>query len=87
MFRKGLVEELDKAEKVEAADDSGVDRIVSRLGSKPQKKDLAKLFEKGVDLLITGRFSGARGNRRIDFDVLSTFDGKRVTQVKYDSRL
>jgi curli biogenesis system outer membrane secretion channel CsgG len=87
LFRKGLLEELDKAESVEAADDGSVAKLLERMGSKPQKKDLARLFEKGVDLVITGRFSGPRGSRRIDFDVLSTFDGKRVTQVKYDSKL
>lgn len=87
MFKQGLLKEMGEADRIEPVDDSKVDRILNRMGSKIRKKSLAKLFKKGVDLLITGRFSGENGNRRIDFDVLSTFDGKRVTKIKYDSRL
>lgn len=87
MFRKGLIEEMGMADRIEVVDSSSVDRIIDRMGSRVRKKYLAKLFDKGVDLLLTGRFSGDRGNRRIDFEVLSTFDGKRVTKIKYNSRL
>ena len=87
MFREGLLKEMSEADRLEPADDSKVEKIIDRMGSKTKKKSLEKLFKKGVDLLITGRFSGEAGNRRIDFEVLSTFDGKRVTKIKYDSRL
>ncbi len=87
MFKQGLVKEMSEADRIEPVDDGKVDKIIDRMGSKIKKKSLAKLFKKGVDLLITGRFSGENGNRRIDFEVLSTFDGKRVTKIKYDSRL
>ncbi len=87
MFREGLLQEMSQADKMEPVDDSKVDKIINRMGSKIRKKSLAKLFKKGVDLLITGRFSGESGNRRIDFDVLSTVDGKRVTKIKYNSKL
>jgi len=87
MFREGLQKEMSEADRLEPADDSSVEKIIQRMGKKSGKKDLEKLFKKGVDLLVTGRFSGEAGNRRIDFEVLSTFDGKRVTKIKYDSRL
>jgi curli biogenesis system outer membrane secretion channel CsgG len=87
MFREGLLKEMSEADRIEPADDRKIEKIIDRMGSKTKKKSLVKLFKKGVDLLITGRFSGEAGNRRIDFEVLSTFDGKRVTKIKYDSRL
>ena len=87
MFRDGLLKEMSEADRIEPVDDGKVEKIITRMGSKTKKKSLEKLFKKGVDLLITGRFSGEAGNRRIDFEVLSTFDGKRVTKIKYDSRL
>jgi len=87
MFREGLLKEMSEADRIEPADDRKVEKIIDRMGNKTKKKYLEKLFKKGVDLLITGRFSGEAGNRRIDFEVLSTFDGKRVTKIKYDSRL
>jgi curli biogenesis system outer membrane secretion channel CsgG len=87
LFKEGLVKEMSEADRLEVVDDGKVDKILNRMGNKTKKKSLAKLFKKGVDLLITGRFSGESGNRRIDFEVLSTLDGKRVTKIKYDSRL
>ena len=87
LFKEGLVKEMSEAEGLEVVDDGKVDKILNRMGNKTKKKSLAKLFKKGVDLLITGRFSGESGNRRIDFEVLSTLNGKRVTKIKYDSRL
>jgi hypothetical protein len=87
MFKDGLLKEMSEADKIEPVDDSKVDKILQKMGDKTRKKYLEKLFKKGVDLLIVGRFSGESGNRRIDFEVLSTFDGKRVTKIKYNSRL
>ncbi|RME23959.1 MAG: hypothetical protein D6806_10370 [Deltaproteobacteria bacterium] len=87
LFKKGLVEELSQSDKIEVVDSSKVDRLLMRMGQKVRKSYLEKLFKAGVDLLVTGRFSGERGNRRIDFEVLNTVDGKRVTRIKYDSRL
>ncbi|MBW1808392.1 MAG: hypothetical protein JRJ87_09375 [Deltaproteobacteria bacterium] len=87
LFKEGLIKEMSEADRLEVADDGKIDKILNRMGSKTKKKSLAKLFKKGVDLLITGRFSGESGNRRIDFEVLSTLNGKRVTKIKYDSRL
>jgi TolB-like protein len=87
MFKEGLIKEMSEADRIEPVEDSKVDKILQKMGKKTRKKYLAKLFKKGVDLLITGRFSGESGNRRIDFEVLSTLDGKRVTKIKYNSRL
>jgi hypothetical protein len=87
LFREGLLKEMSEADRLEPADDRSVEKLIQKMGKKSGKKDLEKLFKKGVDLLVTGRFSGEAGNRRIDFEVLSTYDGKRVTKIKYDSRL
>jgi hypothetical protein len=87
MFKEGLLKEMSEADRLQPAEESDVGKIIDKMGQKTSKKDLEKLFKKGVDLLITGRFSGANGNRRIDFEALGTYDGKRVVKINYDSRL
>ena len=87
MFTEGLQKELKQADRIELADDSDTEKALQKMGKNVDKKSLEKLFQKGLDLVITGRFSGGQGNRRIDFEVISAFDGKRVTKIKFDSKL
>ena len=75
---------MDEADGVKPAEDSKVQKILMRMGERPHKKDLAKLHKAGVDLLIVGKFLGREGQRKLDFDVLSTYDGKRVIEIKRD---
>jgi len=87
MFTEGLQKELKQADRIELADDSDTEKALQKMGKNVDKKSLEKLFQKGLDLVITGRFSGGQGNRRIDFEVISAFDGKRITKIKFDSKL
>ncbi len=87
MFTEGLQKELKQADSIELDDDSSTEKALAKMGKNVDKKSLEKLFQKGLDLVITGRFSGGQGNRRIDFEVISAFDGKRVTKIKFESKL
>ncbi len=84
-FKEGLIKAMKEAEKFEPVDDNSVEKILDKMGEKTNKKELEKLFKKGVDLLLTGRFVGPKGERRIDFEALSTFDGKAVFKIRWDS--
>ncbi len=83
-FKERMYEIMQEAEGVEAAEGKKIEKILQRMGTKTRKKDLAKLHKAGVDLLIVGRFLGENGQRRLDFEVLSTYDGKRVIDIKRD---
>ena len=84
MFKERLLEVFEELDGVEPASGSKIDKILDRMGKKKSKKYLAKLRKRGVDLLIVGRLSGENGRRRLDFEVLSTLDGKRVIKIKRD---
>jgi 3-keto-L-gulonate-6-phosphate decarboxylase len=55
-----------------------------RIGKEVNKKDLESLHKAGVDLMIVGRFLGKAKNRRVELEVISTFDGKKVIDIKRD---
>ena len=83
-FRERMYTIMQQSDGIEPANDSEIDKIIQRMGPKRSKKDLAKLHKAGVDLLIIGRFLGENGSRRLDFEVISTYDGKRVIDIKRD---
>ncbi len=83
-FRQRVYELFDQADGIQPAEGRKVEKILMRMGKRARKKDLAKLHKAGVDLLIVGRFLGESGRRRLDFEVLSTYDGKRVIDIKRD---
>jgi curli biogenesis system outer membrane secretion channel CsgG len=87
MFKKNLVKEMSESDKLDPVDDQEVEKILDKMGETINKKELEKLYKKGVDLIITGRFLGGNGDRRIDFEVLSAYDGKRVMKLSGDTRL
>ncbi len=87
MFKNNLLKELSESDKLEPAFGRDVEDIIDTMGENTDKKELEKLYQKGVDLVITGRFLGGNGDRRIDFEVLSAYDGKRVMKLSGDTRL
>jgi hypothetical protein len=84
MFRERMQEILGQSDGVKPAEGNKISKLLQRLPPSPSKKDLANLHKAGVDLLVVGKFLGNSGKRRMDFDVLSTYDGKRVIEIKRD---
>lgn len=84
MFKDRMQEIFEQSDGVKPAEGRKIDRILNRMGKRTRKKDLAKLHKAGVDLLLVGRFLGPNKNRRLDFDVISTYNGKRVIEIKRD---
>jgi hypothetical protein len=83
-FKERTYEIFGELDGINPAEGKKVMKILNRMGDKAKKKDLAKLHRAGVDLLIVGRFLGPSGKRRLDFEAISTFDGKRVIEIKRD---
>jgi hypothetical protein len=83
-FKERMTEVMEQLEGVRTADSRKVSRIINRMGMRVRPKALEKLHRAGVDLLITGRFLGSRGDRRLDCEAISTFDGKRVIEIKIE---
>ena len=83
-FKERMYEIFGELDGVKPVEDKKAMKILNRMGEKAQKKDLAKLHKAGVDLLIVGRFLGSSGNRRLELEAISTYDGKRVIEIKRD---
>lgn len=88
MFRDRLIETMEESERFVAKSSTDVDRIAVSLGRGSRKrKNLKRLHELGVDFVIEGRFIGAPGSRRADFDIISTATGKRWDRFEFETRI
>jgi len=79
-FVAKLEEEIPKVEGIQLADGADAQKTLQRMGATADKKSLAKLQKAGVDFLLIGRIAGAGDDRQVRFDVLNTYDGKRVVE-------
>ena len=84
-FRKTLADAMGSASTITPA--NGVDSIVNAITPANRKAKLKALFNQGVDLMVTGRFIGAAGHRRLDMTVYNCFDGSKVKTIKLETKL
>lgn len=85
-FRKRINEILGQSEGIKPVEDDNkaAQKVLMRIGKEVNKKDLESLHKAGVDLMIVGRFLGKAKSRRVELEVISTFDGKKVIDIKRD---
>jgi len=86
-FRGAMLERLSSGERFQRAEGSYTD-LLARLSSRHhRKRAFKKLWKRGVDLVIEGRFYGDSGSRRAHFAIYSTFSGKVLAQPKFETSL
>lgn len=85
-FKDTVAERLADLPNFVYAKDEGVEQALG-LWASQRDKAAAKLFELGVDVVVTGKFIGRPGDRRTDFKVYSTHSGKLRHEAKFDTRL
>jgi len=84
-FKKTLADAMGSASVISPAD--GMDTLAGSITPGNRKSKLKALFNQGVDLLVTGRFIGAAGHRRLDMTVYNCFDGKKLKTIKLETKL
>ena len=80
-FRQSVIDRLAENEWMGSVDYNDLE---DSLGEHPQYK---RLWLRGVDYVVVGKFYGKPGDRRTDFKVFNAYTGKSVTQIKYDTAL
>ena len=86
-FRDALLERLSKGERFQQAEGSYTDVLAGLSSRRHRKRAFKKLWTRGVDLVIEGRFYGDSGSRRAHFSIYSTFSGKLLAEPKFETSL
>ncbi|MBN2693051.1 hypothetical protein JXR93_00185 [bacterium] len=87
-FKKIVVEQLQSLAGVKLITNDKIDSITKKITSPQERtKQLRKLYGDGIDYFIDGKFIGEPGARRIDFKIWSTYDGKEVFVIKFETKL
>ncbi len=86
-YHDAVAENLAGSEFLDSADDDDTQKDLSQLRPGNRKAILDRLFKKGVDLVVEGRFHGTPGARRTDFNLWSAYDGKIVKKISFETKL
>jgi len=84
-FRKTLGDSMGSASVIAPAD--GMDSLAGSITPANRRSKLKALFNQGVDLVVTGRFIGSAGHRRLDMTVYNCYDGKKLKTIKLETKL
>ncbi len=87
-FRKTVIEQLQSLAGVKLVTNEKIDSIAKKITSPQERtKQLRKLYGEGIDYFIDGKFIGEPSARRVDFKIWSTYDGKEVFVIKFETKL
>jgi hypothetical protein len=86
-YHDAVAENLAGSEFLDSADDDDSQKDLSQLRPGNRKAILDRLFKKGVDLVVEGRFHGTPGARRTDFNLWNAYDGKIVKKISFETKL
>ena len=86
-FRSAMLERLSEGERFIRAEGSFTDLLASLSHRGRRAGAFKKLWARGVDLVLEGRFYGDSGSRRAHFKIYSTFTGKLLGEPKFETSL
>ena len=86
-FRSAMLERLSQGERFVRAEGSLTDMLAGLTNRQHRARALKKLWAKGVDLVLEGRFYGDSGSRRAHLKIYSTFTGKLLGELKFETSL
>jgi TolB-like protein len=86
-FRETVIEKLGGSSKVNNPDYDDIGDSLGEITGSADGKKMKKIHKKGVDYVILGKFYGSPGGRRTDFTIYNAFSGKKVFDVKFDTKL
>ncbi len=86
-FKKNTIDQLQSLSGIKLQKNSKIDEIAEKISSDTRVKLLRKLYGDGVDYFIDGKFIGEPSKRRVDFKIWSTYTGKEVFVIKFETKL
>ena len=86
-FRSALLEKLSEGEKFQQVEGGSTDAL-AKLSSRTRRfATFKQLWNRGVDLVLEGKFYGGSGSRRAHFKIYSTMTGKVWAEPKFETSL
>jgi TolB-like protein len=86
-FRSALLEKMSEGTKFQQIEGGSTDWL-ARLSNRRQRfMTFRKLFKRGIDVVLEGKFYGSSGRRRAHFKIYSTLTGKLLGEPKFETRL
>jgi TolB-like protein len=86
-FRSALLQKMSEGSLFQQVEGSVTDYLAKLSNRKRRFFAYRKLFRKGVELVLEGKFYGSSGRRRAHFKFYSTLTGKVFGELKFETRL
>lgn len=86
-FRSALLEKMSEGNLFQQVEGSVTDYLAKLSNRKRRFFAYRKLFRKGVELVLEGKFYGSSGRRRAHFKFYSTLTGKVFGELKFETKL
>jgi len=86
-FRSALLEKMSEGTKFQQIEGGSTDWLAKLSNRRTRFMAFRKLFARGIDLVLEGKFYGSSGSRRAHFKIFSTLTGKLLGEPKFETSL
>lgn len=86
-FRSALLEKMSEGTKFQQIEGGSTDWLAKLSNRRTRFTAFRKLFARGIDLVLEGKFYGSSGSRRAHFKIYSTLTGKVLGEPRFETRL
>ena len=86
-FRSALLEKMSEGTKFQEIEGGSTDWLAKLSNRRTRFMAFRKLFARGIDLVLEGKFYGSSGARRAHFKIYSTLTGKILGEPKFETSL
>ncbi len=86
-FRSALLEKMSEGVRFQQIE-GGYTDLLAKLSHRRQRfRTFKKLWSRGIDIVLEGKFYGDSGSRRAHFKIYSTMTGKLLGEPKFETSL
>jgi TolB-like protein len=86
-FRHALLEKMSEGSKFQQIEGGSTDTLAKLSDRRTRFMTFKQLYDRGVDLVLEGKFYGGSGSRRAHFKIYSTLTGKVWGEPKFETSL
>ena len=86
-FRHALLEKMSEGTQFQQIEGGSTDWLAKKSSRRSRFITYKKLFSRGIEIVMEGKFYGSKGSRRAHFKIYSTFTGKLLGEPKFETSL
>lgn len=86
-FRQALLEKMSEGEQFQQMEGGSTDALAGLSNRNQRPRTFKTLWQRGVDVVLEGKFYGDPGSRRAHFKIYSTWSGKLLGEPKFETSL